>query len=155
MTRDEQLIKAALDMAATHARAAFDARSTSRKGHHSLLDWTDGYDEATRACAAAIRAIAPADVLAKVGDERCTKCGHPRSNHPYRHPFVSMGNDLLSTQAAPNAVARLVNALESGKSFAESWIEENGGIDGCDYQDRVSYENICAVLAACKGVRDV
>ena len=44
--------------------------------------------------------------------------------------------------------------LESGKSFAESWIEENGGIDGCDYQDRVSYENICAVLAACKGVRD-
>ena len=45
---------------------------------------------------------------------------------------------------------RLVNALESGKSFAESWIEENGGIDGCDYQDRVSYENICAVLAACK-----
>ena len=104
--------------------------------------------------AATIRAIAPADVLAKVGDERCTKCGHPRSNHPYRHPFVSMGNDLLSTQAAPNAVARLVNALESGKSFAESWIEENGGIDGCDYQDRVSYENICAVLAACKGVRD-
>ena len=67
MTRDEQLIKAALDMAATHARAAFDARSTSRKGHHSLLDWTDGYDEATRACAAAIRAIAPADVLAKAG----------------------------------------------------------------------------------------
>ena len=47
-------------------------------------------------------------------------------------------------------VERLVNALESGKSFAESWIEENGGIDGCDYQDRVSYENICAVLAACK-----
>lgn len=47
-----------------------------------------------------------------------------------------------------------MNALESGKSFAESWIEENGGIDGCDYQDRVSYENICAVLAACKGVRD-
>ena len=57
-------------------------------------------------------------------------------------------------QPAPDAVARLVNALESGKSFAESWIEENGGIDGCDYQDRVSYENICAVLAACKGVRD-
>ena len=58
------------------------------------------------------------------------------------------------TAAAPDAVARLVNALESGKSFAESWIEENGGIDGCDYQDRVSYENICAALAACKGVRD-
>ena len=57
-------------------------------------------------------------------------------------------------QPASDAVAQMVNALESGKSFAESWIEENGGIDGCDYQDRVSYENICAALAACKGVRD-
>ena len=83
MTRDEQLIKAALDMAATHARAAFDARSTSRKGHHSLLDWTDGYDEATRACAAAIRAIAPADVLAKVGDERCTARAAIQSDTPF------------------------------------------------------------------------
>ena len=55
MTRAEQLIKATLDMAAAPARAAFDARSTSRKGHHSLLDWTDGYDEATRACAAIVQ----------------------------------------------------------------------------------------------------
>ena len=73
MTRDEQLIKAALDMAATHARAAFDARSTSRKGHHSLLDWTDGYDEATRACAAAIRAIDVDEVLAGMRP-RCDEC---------------------------------------------------------------------------------
>ena len=36
-----------------------------------------------------------AEVLAKVPpetEERCAKCGHPRSNHPYRHPFVSMGD---------------------------------------------------------------
>ena len=81
------------------------------------------------------------------------------------HPHHYVRADLAAEQvreayergledAARVAVARLVNALESGKSFAESWIEENGGIDGCDYQDRVSYENICAVLAACKGVRD-
>lgn len=24
-------------------------------------------------------------------DQRCAKCGHPKSNHPYRHPFVSTG----------------------------------------------------------------
>lgn len=23
-------------------------------------------------------------------DEYCAKCGAPKSNHPYRHPFVSM-----------------------------------------------------------------
>ena len=95
MTRDEQLIKAALDMAATHARAAFDARSTSRKGHHSLLDWTDGYDEATRACAAAIRAIAPADVLAKAGTSS-TELEPPRL--------------MAMTDADRAAVARKFNA---------------------------------------------
>lgn len=30
-----------------------------------------------------------ADALAQVVDDRCAKCGHPRSNHHYRHLFVS------------------------------------------------------------------
>ena len=94
MTRDEQLIKAALDMAATHARAAFDARSTSRKGHHSLLDWTDGYDEATRACAAAIRAIDVDKLLAKVESE---------TPHAWRDVMAGLRTNT-------DAVARLVEA---------------------------------------------
>lgn len=88
MTRDEQLIKTALEMAA---------------------NWIEEYDFHTEDGVADIpstdagrfiRAISPADVLAKVGDERCAKCGHPRSNHPYRHPFVGMGNDPSATQPA-------------------------------------------------------
>jgi len=26
-------------------------------------------------------------------DPKCAKCGHPRSNHPYRHPFVGPTRD--------------------------------------------------------------
>ena len=26
-------------------------------------------------------------------DPSCAKCGHPRSNHPYRHPFVGPSRD--------------------------------------------------------------
>ena len=80
MTRDEQLIKAALDMAAETAGAQM-----------APITGTP-YAAGGRVFATAIRAIDPADVLAKVGDKRCAKCGHPRSNHPYRHPFVSMGD---------------------------------------------------------------
>lgn len=28
-----------------------------------------------------------------MSDPRCAKCGHPRSNHPYRHPFVGSSKD--------------------------------------------------------------
>ena len=93
MTRDEQLIKAALEMAA------------------DFIDSDDSILMSKRMMAGAIRAIAPADVLAKVawrgpgeiahryspdwmaqGD--CQICGHTREAH----------------QPAPDAVARLVEA---------------------------------------------
>ena len=31
-----------------------------------------------------------AELAALKHDPTCAKCGHPRSNHPYRHPFVAM-----------------------------------------------------------------
>ena len=68
VSRDEQLIRAALEMAVAEVE-------------------NDHFEAAV-----SIRFIDPAEVLAKVGDERCVKCGPPRSNHPYRHPFVSMGD---------------------------------------------------------------
>ena len=43
-------------------------------------------------------------------------------------------------------IARLRAALLSGKAFAEDWIAEHGGIDGCDYSDRLAFENMCAAL---------
>lgn len=24
----------------------------------------------------------------------CKTCGHPKDNHPYRHPFVGLGSDM-------------------------------------------------------------
>lgn len=66
-------VQAALDMAADAAESC-------------------GHCEDIFLAATAIRAIPVAEVLAKVGAERCAKCHHPRSNHPYRHPFVSMGD---------------------------------------------------------------
>lgn len=33
-------------------------------------------------------------------DPTCATCGHPRSNHPYRHPFVGPSrDDTIKTQA--------------------------------------------------------
>jgi len=38
-----------------------------------------------------VRADLYAEVQAKLDalehDPKCVKCGHPKSNHPYRHPF--------------------------------------------------------------------
>ena len=68
VSRDEQLIRAALEMAVAEVE-------------------NDHFEAAV-----SIRFIDPAEVLAKVRDARCVKCGHPLINHPYRHPFVSMGD---------------------------------------------------------------
>lgn len=38
------------------AECAFDDRGRGRAGHHSEMDWSDGYRDATRAAAQAIRA---------------------------------------------------------------------------------------------------
>lgn len=42
----------------------------------------------------------------------------------------------------------VVKALKDGLSFAQSWVDEHGGIDGCEYHDRVSFERIRDTLAA-------
>ena len=158
MTRDEQLIKAALDMAAETA------------GTQMAKITRTPYAAGGRVFAAAIRAIDPADVLAKMGDERCAKCGHPRRNHPYRHPFVGMGNDPSATQPAPDAVARLVKAAEffdrrrksieddvsSGHSGrgpgASSWMREDDSDFRLDLRN--AFDALSSALAAFKEVRD-
>lgn len=43
------------EAAAKVAESAFDDRGNGRSGHHSEMDWTDGYRDATRAAATAIR----------------------------------------------------------------------------------------------------
>lgn len=58
-------------------------------------------------------------------EPRCAKCGHPKSNHPYRHPFVSIAQDA--------AMDRLVS--EGQRCDAMRCAEcdcENGG-DECTW----------------------
>jgi len=45
-----------------------------------------------------------------MSDPLCAKCGKPRSNHPYRHPFVgpSMADTITAQQAE---IERLRGAL--------------------------------------------
>ncbi|MNE71505.1 hypothetical protein D3C80_1673850 [compost metagenome] len=44
-----------LEEAAIITECHFDDRGNGRSGHHSEMDWTDGYRDATRGAAAAIR----------------------------------------------------------------------------------------------------
>lgn len=54
--RFEAEIEAAMiERCAGVAKCAFDDRPNSRSGHHSEMDWTDGYRDGTRAAEAAIR----------------------------------------------------------------------------------------------------
>lgn len=46
---------ATIERCANHAKCAFDDRPNSRSGHHSEMDWTDGYRDGTRSAEAAIR----------------------------------------------------------------------------------------------------
>ncbi len=50
-----KLVAQTREECAAIAESAFDDRGNSRSGHYSEMDWTDGYRDATRAAAAAIR----------------------------------------------------------------------------------------------------
>jgi hypothetical protein len=56
-TDESDIRNAALEEAAKMAECHFDDRGNGRSGHHSEMDWTDGYQDATRGAAAAIRAL--------------------------------------------------------------------------------------------------
>lgn len=54
-------------------------------------------------------------------DPRCAKCGEPRSNHPYRHPFVgpSLQDDYERLQARMD---RLEEALRAAQMCADTHL---------------------------------
>lgn len=59
-------------------------------------------------------------------DPRCAKCGHPRSNHPYRHPFVGPSKDgTIKPQADRTAEleAKLAKAMEVVKMIASADVD--------------------------------
>ena len=72
-----------------------------------------------------------------MSDPRCAKCGHPRSNHPYRHPFVgpSLEDDVKALEAK---LAKVVAA--AGKMLDAFCVHE-------DSHQSAAYEAMCAALA--------
>jgi len=61
-------------------------------------------------------------------DPKCAKCGHPRSNHPYRHPFVGPSKDdtiaeleaelhLMKTSGIVEVAVRNPNVMEYMKHW--------------------------------------
>lgn len=51
----------------------------------------------------------------------CAKCGHPQSNHPYRHPFFSVGGSSLEDMAPALARdwLRLKEVEKAGEALAD------------------------------------
>jgi hypothetical protein len=48
-----------------------------------------GFDDYAAAIARAEKAEAEIDALKNPPEVYCSKCGHPKSDHPFRHTFVS------------------------------------------------------------------
>ena len=90
-------------------------------------------------------------------DPICEACGHPRSNHPYRHPFVGPSRDDTIKQQADRIeeleakLARAALALAAWKHY-----DENGETDHVslmlNYADAI--EKTRTTLAELTGGKD-
>ena len=76
-----------------------------------------------------------------------------RANHTghRRNPLhgEAASNARLIALSPSLAAALLVaeRALHSGISFAEEWIYEHGGIEGCDYSDLRAFQSMKSALS--------
>ena len=62
----------------------------------------------------------------------------------------AMAVDARLIALAPSLAAALLvaeKALHSGISFAEEWIYEHGGIEGCDYSDLRAFQSMKSALS--------
>ena len=84
------------------------------------------------------------------------RCGTDSTMRHSAYAFMAQNQDGdYVTYCAYAALAdenrRLREALTHGLSFAESWVDEHGGIDGCEMQDSISLEKIRAALVGGRG----
>lgn len=105
MTRDEQLIKAALDMAAMAAVTTPESRPGAPR------EWSDGFTSGCLHSADAIRAIDPADVLAGLppAPDAVARLGEAMK---HLHDIINCGNCSGSRQSARLAL-RALAAMEA------------------------------------------
>lgn len=76
-----------------------------------------------------------------MSDARCAKCGHPRSNHPYRHQFVGPSKDDTIKELEA-ALAKAVGQMQRVKDYR---YDPNIGIE---------LNRLEETLAELKGGRD-
>ena len=143
MTRDEALIRAALDMAADmieeSAKDAMDAADTSDIGS-IIATWLN--DEAD-----AIRAIDPAEVLQTASMWK----GPGETPHRYSPDYMAQGDCQVcghtreAHQSSPDAVARLVEAAQALGAMPEGYCFCSANRVG---DDRKIHEPECADLRA-------
>lgn len=115
------------------AKAIFCAHKYTEDAGGNRLTWEDFVDEAR----AAIAAMTPQE-------PRCAKCGHPKSNHPYRHPFVSIAQDAAMDRLVaegqrcdamtPQEAAKVLADWEGfGRAMLEHWPVRD--VDGAELFD--------------------
>ncbi len=59
--------------------------------------------------------------------------------------------EMEATAKLIAAAPALYGALEMARQYVVEFIDNNGGINGCEYQDRVSLELIDIALSAARG----
>lgn len=76
--------------------------------------------------------------MTKTNDPRCATCGHPRSNHPYRHPFAGPGSPLAPRPKGKTKRVRIaVGTDRSGSVYVapmRSWASPSEALEH-DYGD--------------------
>ena len=67
-------------------------------------------------------------------EQYCARCGAPKSNHPYRHPFVAGG--IAALDPAPDQPSRCAECdCENGGADC-NWIAQPAP-DHCDWNDAI------------------
>jgi hypothetical protein len=74
-------------------------------------------ERAEAAVERAVRLALEKAAAAVVGaqSERCRSCGHPRDEHPYRHPFVGVVADAPATIRTLDPAAIAAEAMKEGE----------------------------------------
>ena len=89
-------------------------------------------------------------------DPSCSKCGHPRSNHPYRHPFVGPSRDQTikeqrcRIEELEAKLEKAVEALEKVRAF----VKDLGAYADQGHTLVPALYYACTTLAELKGEND-
>jgi hypothetical protein len=83
----------------------------------------------------------------------CATCGHPRDNHPYRHPFVGPSKD----DTIKELEAKLAKAVEALLAVAQHEVSIFWGPDA-EKNERASWRGVMrkvkAALAEIEGEKE-